>query len=59
MNKSEDNGKRNTNTFASTSPQACPTITPLLESASMLPTINSHIPLVIKSGKQATRIAQF
>jgi hypothetical protein len=39
--------------------QACPTITPLLESASMLPTINSHIPLVIKSGKQATRLAQF
>jgi len=56
MSKSEDNDKRNTNTFASTSPQACPTTTPLLELASMLPTISSHIPLVTK---QATRLAQF
>jgi hypothetical protein len=30
--------KKSTNTFASTSPQACPTITPLLELASMLAT---------------------
>jgi hypothetical protein len=59
MSKSEDNDKRNTNTFASTSPQACPTTTPLLESTSMLPTISSHIPLVTKSGKQAIRLAQF
>jgi len=59
MSKSEDSGKRNTNTFALTSPQACPTTTPLLESASMLPTISSHIPLVTKSGKQATQLAQF
>ncbi len=57
--KNENRVKRNTNTFASTSPQACPTTTPLLESTSMLPTINSHIPLVIKNGKRATRLAQF
>jgi hypothetical protein len=57
--KNEDNVKRNTNTFASTSPQACPTTTPLLELASMLPTISSHIPLVIKSGKQAIQLVQF
>jgi len=56
--KNENSVKRNTNTFASTSPQACPTTTPLLELASMLPTISSHIPLVTKSGKQATRLAQ-
>ncbi len=57
--KNEDNVKRNTNTFASTSPQAFPTTTPLLELASMLPTISSHIPLVIKSGKQAIQLVQF
>jgi len=57
--QSENDDKRNTNTSASTSPQACPTTTPLLESTSMLPTIRSHIPLVTKSGRQATLFAQF
>jgi hypothetical protein len=52
-------GKRNTNTSASASPQACPTTTPFLESASMLPTTSSHIPLVTRSGRQANRLAQF
>jgi hypothetical protein len=51
-----NDNKRNTNTSASASPQACPTTTPLLESASMLPT---HIPLVTRSVRQATQIAQF
>jgi hypothetical protein len=46
--------ERNIITSASASPQACPTTTPLLELASMLPTIDSHIPLVTRSGRQAT-----
>jgi hypothetical protein len=54
-----NNGKKSTNTFASTSPQACPTITPLLELASMLATTSSHIPLVTRTGRQATWLAQF
>jgi hypothetical protein len=54
-----DGSKRSTNTSTSASPQACPTTTPLLESASMLPTTSSHIPLVTRSGRQATQLAQF
>ncbi len=58
--KQKYNGsKRSTNTSASASPQACPTTTPFLESTSMLPTTSSHIPLVTRSGRQATRLAQF
>jgi hypothetical protein len=49
-----NNDKKSTNTSASTSPQVCPTTTPLVESASMLPTTISRIPLVTKSGRQAT-----
>jgi len=46
--KRRHNSKKNTNTFASTSPQACSTTTPLLESTSMLPTTSSHIPLSLE-----------
>jgi hypothetical protein len=52
-----NDNKSSTNTSASASPQACPT--PLLESASILPTTSSHIPLVTRSGRQATQFAQF
>jgi hypothetical protein len=52
-------GKKSTNTSALTSPQACPTTTPLLKLASMLPTTTSDISLVTRSGRQATWLAQF
>jgi hypothetical protein len=61
MNKSENIvvTKGAQNTYALASPQACPTTTPLLESTSMLPTIISHIPFVIKSGRQGTQLDNF
>ncbi len=59
QNWKHNDGKRSTNTYSLASPQACPTTTPLLESTSMLPTTSSHIPFVIRSGKQSTWLGQF
>lgn len=52
-------GKRCTNQSASAPPQECSTSAQLLNSMPMLTTTNSYVPLVTKSGRQATQLAQY
>ncbi len=54
-----NNGERCTNPFTLAPPQACPTISPSIDSRLLLPISSSHVPLVTSHGRWATWLAQY